>query len=704
MRSAVITFLALVLSTSTFAGQNANTGAKLVIPLPRGRDKAQLSAPDLRLFNLSYETASGKVSVPESLTAKWHADGEFKTTARTEDGHNLTLTSEGQGSNYDLRLDVQPNTDIVRWHFSLDCASGEYLTGLMERLVDGPQQETWKPGRTEALNLRGQTVDMLVKPTLSIYAPFYISSRGYGLFVKGTWPGHFDFCAADANQVQVEFEGPSLEMRIYTSDDPAAIVRAHAMDAGPPVLPPKWMYLPWRWRDEHRQRATYYDGTPVTGPFNSEFMEDVLLTKAYGIPNGVYWIDRPWGPGPQGYDDFDIDPKRLPHFAESIKWLSQQGAQMFLWIGPYFQGHMADEALAKHYNMAGQVPARNNYPLADFTNPEAKKFWEDGVAKVLKLGVVGFKMDRSEENIPDDGPEKLFDGRSLRENRNAYPVEYVQAADEVAKKYHPDGDYVLMPRAAYTGSSRYGVFWGGDIGGTQAGLRAEIIAVQRAAVMGYPNWGSDTCGYNQQLLEQETCARWLEFSAFTPIMEIGPTKNVGFWNLPRPPSYDETLIAVWRLYGRLHQRIADYSYSYAQEAHDTGMPIVRPLFLVDPNTRDAWANWWTYLYGPDLVVSHVWQIGERQVQVYLPAGAKWRDAWNPGKVYDGGQTITAHVELHQIPLYIKDGSTLQLGDLNREWEDSVAAAHQRPDLKKLDAEVRQWFENHKAEGEKAGSK
>ena len=74
----------------------------------------------------------------------------------------------------------------------------------------------------------------------------------------------------------------------------------------------------------------------------------------------------------------------------------------------------------------------------------------------------------------------------------------------------------------------------GDIGGTQEGLRASIIAVQRAAVMGYPNWGSDTCGYNQQLMEQEVCGRWLEFSAFTPIMEVGPTRNVAFWNAPRP--------------------------------------------------------------------------------------------------------------------------------------------------------------------------
>jgi alpha-D-xyloside xylohydrolase len=375
-----------------------------------------------------------------------------------------------------------------------------------------------------------------------------------------------------------------------------------------------------------------------------------------------------------------------------VKWLNEQHTQMLMWIGPFFQGKMAEEALAKHYNLPGQPVSRSNYPLADFTNPSAKQFWQDGVAKLLKLGVTGFKMDRSEENIPDDGPEKVFDGRSLRENRNAYPVMYLTAAYDVAKKYHPDGDFVLMPRAAYTGSAGYGVFWGGDIAGTQEGLRAEIIAVQRAAVMGYPNWGSDTCGYNKQLLEQEVCGRWLAFSSFTPIMEVGPTRNVGFWDLPRPPSYDEELIAIWRLYARLHQRLLGYSYKCAQEAHRTGMPIVRPLFLVDPKAPPAWANWWTYLYGPDLLVSHLWENGQRMQEVYLPAGSEWRDVWNPEKVYQGGRVITVHADLHQIPLFVRVGSTVQVGDLNKEWQESLEAAHNHPDLKSLDAGVKEWFD------------
>ena len=71
------------------------------------------------------------------------------------------------------------------------------------------------------------------------------------------------------------------------------------------------------------------------------------MMRAFGIPCGVYWIDRPWGPGKNGYDDFEIDQKRLPNFATSVKWLESQDAKMVLWIGPFFQGQMEKTAIAK---------------------------------------------------------------------------------------------------------------------------------------------------------------------------------------------------------------------------------------------------------------------------------------------------------------------------------------------------------------------
>jgi len=685
MKTRILICLLFLFFLSTFSQGQIDRQGSITL------QSINLKNRSLRIDGLFFETASGRATIPIINTI---ITSRARTIAADVAGHKITILVQPQGSNFNLSLTAQPNTDITKWGIAIDSTSNEYYTGLIERIIDGPQAKSWAQGIQEAMNLRGQKVDMIVKPTTSIYAPYYLSSRGYATFVKGNWPGYFEFAVSDPRRVKIEFEGPSLELKIYTATTPAELVRAHAIDAGPPFMPPRWMYMPWRWRDEHTERANYYDGTPVTGPFNSEIMEDVLMMKAFGIPNGIYWIDRPWGPGkPWGYDDFDIDEQRLPNFRAMVQWLDSNQTKTVLWIAPFFQGKMMQQALAKAYVLAGQVRpiTGNNYPMVDLTNPAAREYWQDGIAKLLKLGVAGFKLDRGEEDIPETGPYKIFDGRTIRENRNAYPAMYVKAVYDVAKKYRGD-DFFLMPRAAYTGSAPYSVFWGGDIGGTQEGLRASIIAIQRSAVMGYPNWGSDICGYNQQLLEQEVCGRWLAFGALNPIMEVGPTRNVAFWNLPREPNYDVQLIALWRLYARLHERLVDYNYQYAQEANRTGMPIVRPLFLVDPIAPAAWTNWWTYQYGNDLLVSPVWEKGKRSQQVYFPSGKSWRDAWNPQKIYRGGTSVTVAADAHQLPLFVRVGSKLDLGDLNKEWKESLEIAGKRPDLKALDAELKSWWD------------
>jgi alpha-glucosidase (family GH31 glycosyl hydrolase) len=686
-RTIYLHLIGLLVFTSAVFAQNAS------FTLP----SKNLSGKGLTLDSLFYETAAGRVSIP-ALPARIGKNGQVAGSVKTGDGRTIKVSVAPAGSDFNISLSADKTDDILKWGLAIDSAASEYYTGLMERVVDGPQQASWAPGIKAAMDLRGQKVDMIIKPTTSIYAPFYLSSRGYGVFVKGDWPGWFDFAASDPGRVKIEFEGPKFELKIYTAKDPVAIVKAHSRDAGLPILPPKWMFTPWRWRDEHNHREAYYDGTKVDAPFNSEVLEDVLMMKAYGIPNGVYWIDRPWGPGRMGYDDFDIDYKRLPNFDVMVKYLEAENQKTVLWIAPFFQGKMTDEANAKGYTLAGQVrpPSGNNFPMVDLSNPAAKAFWQSGIEKLLKLGVAGFKLDRGEENIPEGGPFKIFDGRTIRENRNAYTPMYVKAVYDIAKKHRGD-DFVLMPRAAWTGTAPYSANWGGDVGGTQEGLRASIIAMQRSAVMGYSSWGADTCGYNQQLLEQEVCGRWLAFSAFNPIMEVGPTRNVAFWNLPREPKYDATLIAMWRMYARLHQRLIEYGYAHAVEANKTGLSIVRPVFLADPKAKAAWDNWWTFQYGKDIVVSPVWEKGVREQEVYLPSGSSWKDAWD-GKVYKGGQSIKVKAEPHQIPIFTRVGSKLVLGDLNKEWQESIAAADKKPDLDALQKEVKNWFNGYRKKG------
>jgi alpha-D-xyloside xylohydrolase len=217
-----------------------------------------IASRSLVLDGLFFETAQGRSAVPPELSKKIlrTGGGQFENQATMPDGRVVKISIQPDGDNFNIHLTAQPDADITKWGFAVDAASDEYFTGLMERVVDGPQQNSWAPDIQETLNLRGQKVDMILKPTMSVYAPYYISSRGYAVFVQGNWPGFFDFCASDTNRVKIEFEGPSFAAKIYTARNPATLVCRHALDAGPPFVPPKWMYTPWRWRDENTQRKT----------------------------------------------------------------------------------------------------------------------------------------------------------------------------------------------------------------------------------------------------------------------------------------------------------------------------------------------------------------------------------------------------------------------------------------------------------------
>lgn len=690
--------LMLTLLTSFFLfGMNACNSPKTVSVLNSGNDSfaaIQITNPFGNDFQITTNEKSGAIGyqlnskmiwvkgVPEIVNQssaetcyRWKSGDQTVVLEVVEKDKELALTFKLENSN------EQPSA----WYLNTAATPTEYFTGILERVVDGSQTQSWAKGITTGLNLRGEKMDVKLKPTVSGYAPFYISSENYAFFVQGTWPGVIDFCKEIPNLIQISFEGPELSFSLMMDETPAELVKRHALETGPSYVPPKWTFGPWRWRDDHFNKKTYFDGSPVHSPYNSDLVEDILMMKAYDIPVTAYWIDRPWGPGVRGFDDYLIDEKRLPNFEQMIGWLNQNDVELMLWIGPFVMGEMANVAEERGYDLKSSIWKDSRQVLMDFTNEEAVKWWgENGPGKLAKMGVKGYKLDRADgEKLTDSLHLETSIGTTYRENFNDYPRQYVKATYEAVKPILGD-DFVLFPRAQYTGSSKYGAMWAGDTGNPQEGLRSALIGLQRCAVMGYPVWGSDTGGYPKKI-ERETTMRWMGFSCFSPIMEVGPTNNLGFWGMDYDPSFDHELLAIWRFYSKLRMSLVDYVYKYANEAHETGMPVARPLFLEYPSQTASWDDWSTYKFGDDLLVSVVWENGKTSQKLYLPAGETWIDLWN-NQEYEGGQYVEVAAPVYQIPVFLKKGSELQLPDFNQLYEESVKITSEKKSMRDLEAQ------------------
>lgn len=147
-----------------------------------------------------YQTDSGKTWLQGEPSRTTKSVKKFSANWLLDD-RDIKVTIQKEADRYTFSFTAEPDSGILKWGFNVSASKNEYFTRLFERVVDGPQQNSWQKGMSRALNLRGLQVDMIIKPTLSLYCPFYLSSNHYGLYIKGTWPGYYDFCKKNPDRV-----------------------------------------------------------------------------------------------------------------------------------------------------------------------------------------------------------------------------------------------------------------------------------------------------------------------------------------------------------------------------------------------------------------------------------------------------------------------------------------------------------------------
>jgi alpha-glucosidase (family GH31 glycosyl hydrolase) len=575
----------------------------------------------------------------------------------------------------------------ARW----ESPASERIYGLTERLRDSPPlapgqidipEDDICPPEVGSLDRRGETVEMFIRPTFSLYAPFYHSSRGYGVAVAGTMPGFFDVAAGDPQTVSFEFDTGTtpdnrrLTFRVFFGPDHASILDEYTRLTGRPHVPPDWAFRNWRWRGELAVGAAELDGVQI----NAQVAEDVLMFEEHGIPPGVYLFDRPVLQGNFGFARFAWDEQRIPNPDATLAALRRRGYRIATWSSTWLCGSEPGDNGREGQQLGYIAPGPVGAPfcddlngvsfIMDVTNAGARDWFRDRLAAFLaRYDIEAVKLDRGEEHIPSEASDLWADGRTGREVHNDYVILQTRLHQEALAAAHKDGDFTLITRSGYTGTQHDAIVWGGDIpasktfgfgAGTDLGLRSAIISQQRAAFMGYPIWGSDTGGY-YEFKDREVFARWIEFSAFSGIMEIGGVGNHAPWDMPTEPNFDAEMIEIYRRYTQLREDMLAYIVAVAGKGGESGLPIVRPMVFLDPNDPELADRWDQYLFGPDLMVAPVFRVGERARPVYFPRGS-WRSLWNETQRFEGPTHVTLDVPLDTILVFIHDGAPSPIQD------------------------------------------
>lgn len=528
---------------------------------------------------------------------------------------------------------------------------GERFTGLGERF-GVPGLDGVLDGRL--LSTRPTDGTGVAGGTSYSPAPFLLSSRGYGLQLDTPAAATVDL--REPGRVTVRVATGQVLARVITGPDPASVIARRSALVGRPPLPPPWGLGVWK--------------SLIGGP--ARVLSDLERLQAAGVPVDAVWtydlLDPASGFGWWWPIYRPVALGAYPDARAMVAALHGRGVRVLGYLSPFLvPGRPGfDEAVARGFlvrDAAGAVHLEPWWGTAgwraylDFTDPAAAAWWRARVGHALAATGFDGAMQDYGEDAPLDG--RYANGMTGAQVRALYPVLYARAAREAAESVRP-GATVLFARSGYDGTQSVvtGRFTGDQTRDWDpaTGLPSVPAGMLSGSVSGWPYWGPDIGGFlsGSGERDRELWSRWVQLGALSPVMR----DMLGAQHDPVGVLTDRATVSLFRAYARLHDGLEPYLAQLAVTAHRTGLPLLRPLWLVDPADPTAWMVDDQYLVGPDLLVAPVLARGVTSRSVYLPAG-RWRAYWT-NEVVDGRRWVPVAAPVDRIPLFVRDGASVGL--------------------------------------------
>ena len=523
-------------------------------------------------------------------------------------------------------------------HEQLNLGVGECVYGLGERFTafvkNGQVVDMW--------NEDGGTSSELAYKNI----PFYLTNRGYGVFVNHSEKVSFEVASEKVERVQFSVSGESLEYFVIYGPTPKEILERYTALTGRPALPPAWSFGLWL----STSFTTDYDEKTVTSFIDGMAERD--------IPLHVFHFDCFWMQEFH-WTDLQWDPRFFPDPEGMLHRLKDRGLHICVWINPYIaqRSILFDEAVQKGFLLRkrnGDIWQWDMWQagmgIVDFTNPEAGSWFAEKLRVLLKMGVDTFKTDFG-ERIPTD--VVYHDGSDPFRMHNYYSYLYNQTVFDLLRDERGEHDALVFARSATAGGQQFPVHWGGDSTATFESMAESLRGGLSFGLSGFGFWSHDIGGF-EQTANADVYKRWTAFGLLSSHSRLHGSNSYRV-----PWHYDEEAVAVLSRFTKLKCSLMPYLYRAAVQAHEHGTPMLRAMALEFPNDPACDYLDLQYMLGDSLLVAPVFSQ-DGSVSYYVPEG-KWTHLLN-GNVMEGPRWVQETHGFLSLPLLVRPNSVIPIGN------------------------------------------